>query len=314
MTITGVDNIDLLGRRPRGRARRRSAACSARRSTSCSRTSSRALQNGDRFYYLSRTAGLNFGTELENNTFAQLVMLNSDATHLPAAIFSDADIHPRGRSDARSTPAWASAVAPIRPAASPINGVEVDAAGHPRQPGDTVGPDANYLQYTGARPRRARRHRRATTSSSSGDRRRHASTATAATTASKAVSATTTLFGGDGDDIITDIGGDRRHPRRRRQRRHYRRPFAAALEVRQHHPGRRRQDFIATVDDISTIFGGRGDDFIYGSKTELCRKPATRATTGSSWARRTARPATTFSPFLADDVLGNDIFVGGGGF
>src|SRR4029077_6710780 len=46
------------------------------------------LQNGDRFYYLSRTAGLNFGTELENNTFSQLVMLNSDATHLPAIIFS----------------------------------------------------------------------------------------------------------------------------------------------------------------------------------------------------------------------------------
>ena len=46
-----------------------------------------ALQNGDRFYYLSRTAGLNFGTELENNTFAQLVMLNTDAKHLPADIF-----------------------------------------------------------------------------------------------------------------------------------------------------------------------------------------------------------------------------------
>ena len=47
-----------------------------------------ALQNGDRFYYLSRTAGLNFGTELENNTFSQLVMLNTDVKHLPADIFS----------------------------------------------------------------------------------------------------------------------------------------------------------------------------------------------------------------------------------
>src|SRR5262245_40672513 len=46
------------------------------------------LQNGDRFYYLSRTAGLNFGTELENSTFSQLVMANTDATHLPADIFS----------------------------------------------------------------------------------------------------------------------------------------------------------------------------------------------------------------------------------
>ena len=47
-----------------------------------------ALQNGDRFYYLARTAGLNFGTELENNTFSQLVMLNTDVKHLPADIFS----------------------------------------------------------------------------------------------------------------------------------------------------------------------------------------------------------------------------------
>ena len=31
------------------------------------------LQNGDRFYYLARTAGLNFGTELENNSFTKLV-------------------------------------------------------------------------------------------------------------------------------------------------------------------------------------------------------------------------------------------------
>ena len=33
-----------------------------------------ALQNGDRFYYLSRTAGMHFGTELEQNSFAKLVM------------------------------------------------------------------------------------------------------------------------------------------------------------------------------------------------------------------------------------------------
>ena len=46
------------------------------------------LQNGDRFYYLSRTAGMNFGTELENNSFAKLVMLNTDVTHLPNAIFT----------------------------------------------------------------------------------------------------------------------------------------------------------------------------------------------------------------------------------
>ena len=46
------------------------------------------LQNGDRFYYLERTAGLNFLTELENNSFAKLIMANTDAKHLPGDVFS----------------------------------------------------------------------------------------------------------------------------------------------------------------------------------------------------------------------------------
>jgi Animal haem peroxidase len=46
------------------------------------------LQDGDRFYYLERTAGLNFLTELEGSSFAKLVMANTDATHLPGDIFT----------------------------------------------------------------------------------------------------------------------------------------------------------------------------------------------------------------------------------
>ena len=40
------------------------------------------------FYYLERTAGLNFLTEFENNSFAKLIMANTDATHLPGDVFS----------------------------------------------------------------------------------------------------------------------------------------------------------------------------------------------------------------------------------
>src|SRR5215510_4567297 len=47
-----------------------------------------ALQNGDRLYYLARLAGLNFLTELENNSFAKLVMANTDTPHLRGDIFS----------------------------------------------------------------------------------------------------------------------------------------------------------------------------------------------------------------------------------
>jgi hypothetical protein len=49
------------------------------------------LQFGDRFYYLSRTAGLNLLTQLEGNSFAELVMRNTDVDGLPADAFSRPD-------------------------------------------------------------------------------------------------------------------------------------------------------------------------------------------------------------------------------
>ncbi|MFM7684319.1 MAG: peroxidase family protein [Actinomycetota bacterium] len=47
-----------------------------------------SLQDGDRFYYLSRTAGLNLLTQLEGNSFAELIMRNTDVEGLPADSFS----------------------------------------------------------------------------------------------------------------------------------------------------------------------------------------------------------------------------------
>lgn len=54
------------------------------------------LQDGDRFYYLSRVQGLNMLNELENNTFGKMMMRNTDlgdegATALPGDIFSTPD-------------------------------------------------------------------------------------------------------------------------------------------------------------------------------------------------------------------------------
>jgi len=46
------------------------------------------LQNHDRFYYLSRAAGLNMLTQLEEQTFGDIVSRNSTATHLPGDVFS----------------------------------------------------------------------------------------------------------------------------------------------------------------------------------------------------------------------------------
>ena len=54
------------------------------------------LQDGDRFYYLSRVQGLNILNELEANSFSALVMRNSDlgdngSSHLPANLFQTPD-------------------------------------------------------------------------------------------------------------------------------------------------------------------------------------------------------------------------------
>ena len=111
------------------------------------------LQNGDRFYYLQRTAGLDFAAALENNSFSKLIMLNTDATHLPKDVFSTPDVDTRGqpgctvhrprrrrprRSHRRHRP---------------------HSAGHSRRPGN--GCRRNQLPALHRRgPRRSRRHRR----------------------------------------------------------------------------------------------------------------------------------------------------------
>jgi Ca2+-binding RTX toxin-like protein len=49
------------------------------------------LQNGDRLYYLARTPGMNLRTQLEGNSFAELVMRNTDAHSLKADAFGTSD-------------------------------------------------------------------------------------------------------------------------------------------------------------------------------------------------------------------------------
>ncbi|HSP52604.1 MAG TPA: peroxidase family protein [Cryobacterium sp.] len=49
------------------------------------------LQNGDRFYYLVRTPGMNLRAALEGNSFAEMIMRNTDAHTLKADAFATAD-------------------------------------------------------------------------------------------------------------------------------------------------------------------------------------------------------------------------------
>jgi Ca2+-binding RTX toxin-like protein len=49
------------------------------------------LQNGDRLYYLARTPGMNLRSQLEGNSFAELVMRNTNAHSLKADAFATSD-------------------------------------------------------------------------------------------------------------------------------------------------------------------------------------------------------------------------------
>ncbi|SCZ05370.1 peroxidase family protein [Microvirga guangxiensis] len=84
------------------------------------------LQNADRFYYLSRVQGLNFLNELENNSFAKMVLNNTDLGEsgyaLPGDIFSVPDhvlymdramMTKFGHTDPTQTDPWLQAISPM---------------------------------------------------------------------------------------------------------------------------------------------------------------------------------------------------------
>ena len=91
ITTTGVDDIDLwMG----GLAEKQQAFGGLLGATFnyVFETQMEDLQNGDRFYYLARTAGLNLLTQLEGNSFAELISRNTDVEGLPADSFSRPDV------------------------------------------------------------------------------------------------------------------------------------------------------------------------------------------------------------------------------
>ncbi|MCU1561711.1 MAG: heme peroxidase, partial [Arthrobacter sp.] len=65
------------------------------------------LQNGDRFYYLLRTPGMNLRAQLEGNSFAELMMRNTNAHSLKADAFATADCKFQMSNLAGTTDGWA---------------------------------------------------------------------------------------------------------------------------------------------------------------------------------------------------------------
>ncbi len=90
-TTTGLDDVDLWV----GGLAEKQAPFGGLLGTSFNyifETQMENLQDGDRFYYLTRTAGLNMLVQLEGNSFSELITRNTDAVNLPADVFSRPDL------------------------------------------------------------------------------------------------------------------------------------------------------------------------------------------------------------------------------
>lgn len=261
------------------------------------------LQNGDRFYYLARTAGLDFLTQLEENSFAELVMRNlPDVRHLPFDIFS--------------TPAYTFEVGnlgtsgPIEDdliTTPPPDGVnEATLLNHLGQRAlvrdTTLGP--NTIRYTGDQhvvmggTEGVDRIR-----SSEGD---DTLWGDGGNDRLEGGAGNDSINGGDGNDIITDSFGDDNIK------------GGDGHDTINGGPGINLilggagSDFIVTGNDISEVFGGPGNDFIFGNTPN----EVMQGNEGDDWIQTgtaDGAPGDNFDPFSRDPIRGNDVFIGGGG-
>jgi Ca2+-binding RTX toxin-like protein len=262
-----------------------------------------SLQNGDRFYYLQRLDGTHLFGEMENNSFSELIMANTDARHLPSDVFStpglilevdqskqfnDLD----GDGDLESTD----------PAGGGILTKLVS-----RNDPSTTGPDTNYLKYTGGE--------HVVLGGTEGD---DVLIAGIGDDALFGDGGNDTLDGnagndivnaGAGDDIVRDLGGDDNIK------------AGDGNDVVHGGPGLDLimggdgSDFIVLGTDAgSEVFAGQGDDFILGSKNA----ERILGNEGNDWIETgtfDGAPGDNFDEIFArDQVVGHDVFLGDGGF
>ena len=286
-------------------------------------TQMEALQNGDRFYYLARLAGLNFLTEMENNSFARMVMLNTNATHLPSAVFSTPtfvlevdqtqqfnanvvnDPGPDGiLGDDPLTLRNEAADDIATPNQDPLGGTALIPLVM-RDDLHTPGVDPNYLRYTGVdhvvlggTPGDD------TIISSIGDDTIYGD---AGNDRLEGGDGNDSIEGGDGNDIITDWGGDDTLKGDAGDDViHGGNGFNLIL-------GGDGSDFIITGEDVSETFGGPGNDFIFGA---LLNAP-TFGNEGDDWIEigtSDGAAGDNFDPLEEGTVIGHDVFITGGGF
>ena len=261
------------------------------------------LQSGDRFYYLQRLDGLHLFGEMEGNSFAAMIMRNTDAGHLPSDVFSTPGLILEVNQAAQFNDLNGDG---ILESADPLgSGILTQLVS--RNNPNTVGVDSNYLRYTG------------------GDH-----IVLGGTNADDVIIAgigDDTLYGdqgadridggfgndiingGEGDDIIVDTGGDDNIKAQDGNDVVHAGPGLDLVM------GGRGQDFIVLGNDEgSEVFAGEGNDFILGNRNA----ERVLGNEGNDWIETgtfDGAPGDNFDEIFAHDGIdGHDVFIGDGGF
>lgn len=269
------------------------------------------LQSGDRFYYLQRLDGLHLFGEMENNSFAAMMMRNTDATHLPSDVFSAPglilevdqskqfnDTDGDGVLDSLD-PVGAGILTPLVVRDNPT----------------TAGPDSNYLRYTGGDHVVLGGTNPGSTVNPSGEDILIAGIGDDTVFGDggddliEGGFGNDILNGGDGDDIIKDMGGDDNIKAGKGNDVVHAGPGLDLVM------GNEGQDFIFLGTDMgSEVFAGTGDDFIYGNRNA----ERILGNEGNDWIETgtfDGAPGDNFDEIFAHDAIdGHDVFLGDGGF
>ncbi len=261
------------------------------------------LQSGDRFYYLQRLDGLHLFGEMENNSFAAMIMRNTNATHLPSDVFS--------------TPGLILEVDQTKQ----FNDLDGDGdleTGDPvggglltplvvRDNPSTAGADTNYLKYTGGEHVvLGGTNANDTIIASVGDDTLYGD---GGNDRLEGNFGNDIINGGDGDDIIVDSGGDDNIKAGKGNDVVHAGP---GLDLVMGNDG---QDFIFLGTDMgSEVFAGTGNDFIYGNKNA----ERILGNEGNDWIETgtfDGAPGDNFDEVFSHDTIdGHDVFLGDGGF
>ncbi len=248
------------------------------------------LQNGDRFYYLARTAGMDFLTQLEENSFAEMIMRNlPDVKHLPFDVFS--------------TPTYT-----FEASAQTVSGTIINDPDTPYDETDLLIRDvslgADTIRYTGE-------DHIVMGGTESNDRLRAGAGddtiwGDGGNDRLEGGAGNDSINGGDGNDRITDSSGD---DNIKGGDGHDFINGGAGINLILAGSG---HDFVVSGNDISEVFGGPGNDFIFGNAPN----EVMQGNEGDDWIQTGTADGSTgdnFDPFNRDPIRGNDVFVGSGG-